>query len=99
MTPGRGAKSSRAAFPQLHRCVENFSGGSLLAARSAYQTAGDRYHTKKYASAMIAAIAAPNHIMGWVMFWLWVSVVMNSPFLIGGDRGAGTSRSSPILSY
>jgi hypothetical protein len=48
---------------------------------------------------MIAAIATPNQIMGWVMFWVWVSVVMEFAFLIGGDRRAGTSRSSAILYY
>jgi hypothetical protein len=25
---------------------------------------------------MTAAIETPNHIIGWVIFWLWVSVVM-----------------------
>jgi hypothetical protein len=34
---------------------------------------------------MIAAIATPNHIMGWVMFWLWVSVVME--FALPHRRG------------
>jgi hypothetical protein len=51
--------------------------------------AGDRYQTKKYASAMIAAIATPNQIMGWVILscdWDWV--VMDLPFPPGrGPQG------------
>jgi hypothetical protein len=74
--------------------VRKFFGRQLACRPFRTSDAGDRYQTKKYASAMIAAIAMPNQIMGWVILswgWDWVWVVMEfATFLLVGDRRAGT---------
>ena len=82
MTPGRGAKSRRRDAYRRHAAVARKFFGRQLACRP-FRTsdADDRYQTKKYASAIIAAIATPNQIMGWVIpscDWDWV--VMDLPF-------------------
>jgi hypothetical protein len=89
---------ARGRFRCRTTAARKFFGRQIACRPFRTSDAGDRYQTKKYASAMIAAIATPNQIMGWVILscdWDWV--VMDLPFPPGRGRRAGTSRSSAIL--
>ena len=85
MTPGRGAKSRRGDALRRHTAAARKFFGRQLACRP-FRTsnAGDRYQTKKYASAMIATNATANQIMGWVILsWPqgWDLPVLDDPQL------------------
>ena len=85
---------ARGRFRCRMTAARKFFGRQIACRPFRTSDAGDRYQTKKYASAMTAAIATPNQIMGWVILswdWDWVWVVMEfAPFLLGGDRRAET---------
>jgi hypothetical protein len=73
---------ARGRFRCRMTAARKFFGQQIACRPFRTSDAGDRYQTKKYASAMIAAIATPNQIMGWVILscdWDWV--VMDPPFL------------------
>ena len=82
---------ARGRFPCRTTAARKFFGRQIACRPFRTSDAGDRYQTKKYASAMIAAIATPNQIMGWVILscdWDWVWVVMDLPFPPGrGPQG------------
>src|ERR1039458_9732397 len=77
---GRREVKARGRF-RRHTAALKIFGRQIACRPFRTSDAGDRYQTKKYASAMIAAIATPNQIMGWVILscdWDWV--VMDLPF-------------------
>jgi hypothetical protein len=80
---------ARGRFRCRMTAARKFFGRQIACRPFRTSDAGDRYQTKKYASAMIAAIATPNQIMGWVILscdWDWV--VMDLPFPPGrGPQG------------
>src|ERR1039458_7706604 len=70
---------ARERFRRRTTAAPKFFGRQVACRPFRTSDAGDRYQTKKYASAMTAAIATPNQIMGWVILswdWEWVWVVM-----------------------